>query len=548
MFEQLPFLHGDYLTYREYFCLLFAATPTIVAVTLLLLRAAVLHFNRAHARNCGCRGLQPIRRGGAIGSNNDISGEKADRLVVPAAGSDAELQLSPLDASSYPPADEDDDGPVTDDTGGGGGKFSRAVIAVGLLTVWLLWFVWSLMAFGSTSWSGWICALVAVVALLGGWPVLAEAGRHLLVKLLDRAVVGRQVQSGPLGWTCAYRSAAGYYAALPPALCWAAAFAGSYALLQPSVWGFLPAPLGAILGALPLLPAALGQPWSTDHASGGGGGGGGHKGRRCFSRLGLGSGRRRLYAAAAACLAWAGFWAGALDGMCIAYFQDFEHGLHLGPVLVSTRLSRSWYTPACQPGARGVNRPCHLYLSAAEDMSRSVFVNAHLAVGAPELQVCYNIVAAVRVAGGEEEGRGDVVVQGDAGAESGRPEAQRSMCVAMASYAGLGRDVEDAGQRTVRTALLTELEPDTVYSFSLQQAGDGTRWSDNKRFRTVPTSSGFTFAVGGDSGSTVGSRQMMTAIAARSPAFVVHGGDIAVSATASIASTARLSSSPVADE
>ena len=128
----------------------------------------------------------------------------------------------------------------------------------------------------------------------------------------------------------------------------------------------------------------------------------------------------------------------------------------------------------------------------------------------------------------------------------------------MASHP-MASDVEPAGQRSIRSALLQGLSPGTPYLFQLRQDDSEVdcespryRWhlgcillkmaaislptgSPVRRFRMVAASAkeGVKFVVGGDTGSTPASRQMMATAAARSPDFAVHGKATATIATSS---------------
>jgi hypothetical protein len=468
MFEGFPLLHGNYFTYGQFFPLLIATTSLITAALVLVTHAAVV------------AGLQ-------WGASTDYRGRRTPGALLsrpskrePSAAVPV-LEISPLskvkfsddESSPHAAAAFLPDNALVPTLGRQNICWEMymhwAVGLIGLGLVFGLWFVWTLMAFGSSGWAVFILGLTALLLLLAVWPMLAA-------------------RCGLATWA-AEGVATRYYVVLLHLLPWFAAAAGSFGLLQPSIWGLTSLPVGTVLGAIPLLL------WVTcsrccflPHPSGS---------RSLASRRW--TSRRRPAVLIVACLGWSGFWAAALDGMCIAFFQPDAPGIHLGHVLISTRFSRSWSTPPCtveQPGA------CHVYLTVAEDLSTQVYVNAHTQAGsATNLRVCYWHTKA-------------------------QPEATRE-CVVMDLFS-MARDVEPGGRRDIHSALLGGLWPGTAYWFRLVDGEEEQVWSSERSFRTTGAqAAGVRFAVGGESGSTTNSRRVMRAVAARDTAFVVHGGDIA---------------------
>ena len=468
MFESFPLLHGERLTYHQYMPVLFATTSLLTAAMVLLVHVALRVALRRDLLT-----LAPTAvTAGRLKAAERYGGEACAplSLEMSALSTDAaeeERPQQPTQSCVEPtsPARVDSEKQRRE---------AWVVCLLGLGAVFTVWFVWTLEAFGSMGWGVFVFAIFAVLGILAGWPFLmARCSRG----------DGRAAPHEH------------YYPVLLQLTQWFAACAASFGLLQPSVWGFAPLAVGALLGALPY----------------------------CLWLLHPPPRRRRAALVVVACLCWSSCWTYLLRGMCVGYYQPDEPGVpifgRLGPVHISTRASRNWLAPRCG-GESEETSVCHLYLTVAEDLSTQIYVNAHVRSDAPPLAVCYSVDA-----------------EHDAAAAAVGDTAEA--CVPMQEYK-MPWDTEPAAQRSVRAALLQRLHPGTKYRFQLRQHADGQRWewSTFRRFRTVAGSVGVgsdgaqrsppvRFVVGGDSGSTPASRLMMRAAAARSPDFAVHGGDFA---------------------
>lgn len=444
---------------------LFATTSVLTSVMVLLLHVALRVALRRELLTPGT-----VAKTAGRPQANSLGGDACAPLALEMSvlSTDATGEDAQSTESSSPPARPDPDKQRCE---------AWTVSLLGLGAVFIIWFVWTLEAFGTMGWGLFVLCIFAVLVVLGGWPFLVARCRR------------GGAQAAPQEH---------YYPVLLQLTPWFAACAASFGLLQPSMWGFAPLAVGVLLGAVPHWLWLLHPPPR----------------------------RRRAVLIMLASLCWSSCWAYLLEGMCVGYYQPDEPGVpifgHLGPVHISTRVSRNWLAPRCGGEGEGDRSVCHLYLTVAEDLSTQVYVNAHVKTGAPPLTVCYNVDTAPAVA---------------AAGEDADPET----CVLMQEY-GMPSDTESAAQRSIRAALLQRLNPGTKYRFRLlEQADNGhgqrLQWSTPRRFRTVagsvdlstdtPARQSIRFVVGGDSGSTTASRLMMRAAAARSPDFAIHGGDFA---------------------
>ena len=287
MFEHLPLLGGRYFTYRQYFPILFATTASLTAALVLLAAVVVGRARRGAAGVGGGDGLLGASGGVELELSTVGGGGEGSASDGTSGGEQGEGSAAGKDAAAVTRL-----------------RQNLAVLLLGLGQVFSIWFVWTLKAFGITGWGGWIAAIVGTLGLLALWPLLWQ-------------------RLAAHGYGCGLweteAAAAEYYELHQLLLPWFAAFAASYALLQPSAWGYLPLQAGALLGAAPLVLVAGVRPLPP----------------RCCRQLRrrCGNGRRARLARAAGWLCWGSLWAAALHGSCIAYFNTDEEGLHLGPVL-----------------------------------------------------------------------------------------------------------------------------------------------------------------------------------------------------------------------
>lgn len=183
---------------------------------------------------------------------------------------------------------------------------------------------------------------------------------------------------------------------------------------------------------------------------------------------------------------------------------------HYNVLLYSTAATRSWGGPVLC-GANDPAIPCHVYLTSAEDMSSTMFVNAHTALDE-------SLTLAVRycpIPGGSWPSPGGSFVCPD-GTVSGHTEMQRF-------------DMDQGeNERIVHTALVQGLAPNTDYAFVLEATPmpfDPTvRW-----FRTmgVDGSTPATVALGGDTGVNEWGTAINAHVAANNADFAVVSGDVA---------------------
>eukprot|EP01043_Picozoa_sp_COSAG02_P006090 COSAG02_NODE_170_length_31534_cov_33.568498_9_plen_500_part_00 len=203
-------------------------------------------------------------------------------------------------------------------------------------------------------------------------------------------------------------------------------------------------------------------------------------------------------------LALFGCWsvAYATQGTCLGlYSPDASGFLHFSVILWSSRASRAWAGLA-QCGADDPSKPCHVYLTTAEDMATQVFVNVHTALEAPDLyvQVCASQDCSVI-----------------------RSEDRHTMA----------RFDLDEGEnlRTVHTALLTSLTPGATVAFLVSADGENGEWSDTsvRWLRTMGAdgSTPATVALGGDTGVNEWGTAVNRHVAAQDVDWAMVGGDVA---------------------
>eukprot|EP00040_Diaphanoeca_grandis_P011084 m.56720 g.56720 ORF g.56720 m.56720 type:complete len:758 (-) comp22284_c1_seq2:334-2607(-) len=180
---------------------------------------------------------------------------------------------------------------------------------------------------------------------------------------------------------------------------------------------------------------------------------------------------------------------------CMSYYNTLTPASTKAQVIIafSTWLTRSSLT-AC-PAKGGA--PCHIYLSAAYNMSDSMIVNAHTAPSQPPLTITF--------------------VGGSVGVGAN---------VSMQTYPVAG--LERGGSRDVHAALLTGLQPSSTYTIAIAYGRGGTEISKTIKFRTGPANNEpFTFTSGGDMGNTVEAVTITSKAATLEPLFAMVGGDVA---------------------
>lgn len=187
----------------------------------------------------------------------------------------------------------------------------------------------------------------------------------------------------------------------------------------------------------------------------------------------------------------------AMTGSCLAAYQTrMEGGTHAMPALsFGTWLSRQTFPAGCSS-----DTPCHVYLGVPHNISDSMLITAHTAVGAPPLTV---------------------VFQGVVGTVPASSAMQRF------DIAGL----EANGERDVHSALLSGLTPATTYTVTVVPTGTSpgdAAAAATKKFRTGPLGKApFGFTSGGDMGNTDEAVDMTAAAARMEPLFSIVGGDVA---------------------
>ena len=221
---------------------------------------------------------------------------------------------------------------------------------------------------------------------------------------------------------------------------------------------------------------------------------------------------------------------GMTSGVCIGFFASNLSGIHLGPIIFSTSLTRALSSPefgdAAQPRYTNCDwsgrdkKFCHLYLTLAENASSTIIVNAHVAVPTAVTP------AGVRFA------FCPIADKPGPGVTTATPSSCVDRMVTVTADIAVIDWIPDVEtRRAVHSALLTPLQPDTrhaIWMLSPDDASvDGSAPSD-LQFRSFPRPGApITFVSGGDMGNTPESDAVSMAAAATSPSFAVVGGDIA---------------------
>ncbi|EER09693.1 conserved hypothetical protein [Perkinsus marinus ATCC 50983] len=183
-------------------------------------------------------------------------------------------------------------------------------------------------------------------------------------------------------------------------------------------------------------------------------------------------------------------------GSCVAVYNPQAPGWWIpleGTLFWSSRLFRSFGRRPCPNGQR---TPCHVYLTAAQNLSNSMFVNVHTSTSIKSIYVKYS------------SHKDDNTIGGVIGADNFEVP-----------------HLDEHDQRHVFAAYLPDLLPDAVVSFNLM--ADGDLWPQNYTFRTSPLNGEVKFVIGGDTGTSDVVEDINSHIGPQSPLFAVNGGDVA---------------------
>lgn len=190
------------------------------------------------------------------------------------------------------------------------------------------------------------------------------------------------------------------------------------------------------------------------------------------------------------------FWPLFFMGTCISFYNKVGF-IQIDGFSLSTELSRAFlFNDACPKGS-----PCHVYATLPEDASTSVFINAHTNVAYDSIVVNWDT---------EEYYISNDELRFSADSYSFQPE-----------------NLERKAWRNVHSALLTAMEPDTVYVIQIVYDGK-VQYQD--LYRTLPGSDNprdIIFASGGDMGANLVSFNLTMGTGDYDPDVLVVGGDLA---------------------
>jgi hypothetical protein len=458
MFEGFPLLHGHYFTYQSFYCLDGICSGMVVAV----LCYAVLRLDQW---------LTALSHE-AI---NSVDQELIGTSTAPPDQGTGDNMESDLSWSS-----DDSSAALDRPLPRRGAERAGLAIAICLAATGTLLLIAAMLLMSATFIPFWIVCAVVPPAVLG----LLQ-----LVSLTSNAVVSASASAVRNG--------------LP----WYGAAAVSFACLQLPMWGVVPTMPGAVLAWLP---------WVAMRGLRLAGlcGGGEREPRISLQRLrtmrchncaqflaSATPGERRFYTQISGSLALAllgcGFVSYCTAATCLGlYSPDAAGFLHFSVILWSSRATRAWSTPP---------QSNHIYLTTAEDMATSVFVNAHTGLDSPDLVVLLC------------EGQPSSGWMGSGTCPSG----------IAANSIPMTRFDLDQGEnlRSVHTALPSGLEPNTAYSFVITPSSDPeVRW-----FRTMGAdgSTPSVVALGGDTGVNRWGEAVAARVAAHDVDLAMVGGDIA---------------------
>jgi hypothetical protein len=168
----------------------------------------------------------------------------------------------------------------------------------------------------------------------------------------------------------------------------------------------------------------------------------------------------------------------------------FENGTF--DYLFTTSLTRQLTLPEACP----IGRPCHIYATLPENTSDSVFINYHTNILYKESNTCYTLES------------------------SGKETCFPTKVIAFDG-------VEKAGQRSVHSAYLYDMLPDTLYTIRIYYED---KLQAEEKYHTLPidtTKRNVTIAMGGDAGFTELAYKTGKQAAQYKPDVIVLGGDIA---------------------
>ena len=198
---------------------------------------------------------------------------------------------------------------------------------------------------------------------------------------------------------------------------------------------------------------------------------------------------------------------------CIGFYSpDAPAFIHYNVIGYSTRATRTWAPsgPSHLCGADAPQRPCHVYLSAAEAMSSSIFVNVHTALDEGQaLSIRYCAVAHGHWPSPESFTCPD-------GQASARQTSRRF-------DANRGENL-----RSVHTALLEGLQPATEYAFVVESSAHPDFDRTVRWFRTMGADGATpaTVALGGDTGHNPWGTAINAHVGANDADLAVVGGDV----------------------
>lgn len=314
----------------------------------------------------------------------------------------------------------------------------------------LVWLSFSLLAFTDSSWRyRWLSAFLAW-AILVGWLVFTPS--------LTFFVLLREV--------------------LP----FATAFTATLCILQASTWDYCSPWLVAFLTALVLFTGLL--PFTKDPKLN-------SQPIRHRIRLSFVKHKFLFVFVCALVVSYSIVIPLATAGSCVAFYNELTPGPRFGSLQWNTRMSRSYQPPACPPGP-----PCHVYLTVAENVSSSVYVNVQTHTSVQSVSVSYS--------------RSNFTL----------PSGEPNVTVQMVRFSIPG--LEPHGDRAVHSVLLKGLDPNSTYYFLVQD--DPTM----RKFRTGPIDlEPYVFVSGGDAGNTPAAVRTTERAVQSEPLFIVVGGDLA---------------------
>jgi hypothetical protein len=180
-----------------------------------------------------------------------------------------------------------------------------------------------------------------------------------------------------------------------------------------------------------------------------------------------------------------------LAGACVAPFGEalaMPKMYSTDHKVVNTRVMRTSGCPGSDP-----TLVCHVYLTAASEVTTSVFFNVHLPSSSDVESVFISLNGSNHLAS-------ELVL----------------------STSGLDKQDE----RRVFSVFINNLTPKTDYTFTLKSEGNALIGSETYGFR-LPGTDSVRLAIGGDAGVTYTSKRIVELMHASDPDLIVIGGDVA---------------------